>query len=149
MRKGKKAIYKNKEYTVIKKDEDKVELISKDEKDVIENGFKPSYDHGKLQLGIYEKEVSKKELQTAYKVRTYGEYKKGECYQITGEKDDYYIMPVPRGTQAAKELKQYVVEKTRIYVLANKNQITLIEKRKPIWGFEIPEEEQWIEISND
>lgn len=145
IKRGEYAIYNNKEYEAYEIENNKIELTSRDEIDVVENQFKPSFKYGKLQVGIYKKVVSKEDLEMAYRVKIYAKYKENK-YQAIGQKEDCYIIPIDRDSKEADELKICGGDKSGLKALINKDKVKLIEKRKSIWGFEIPEEEQWIEV---
>lgn len=137
IKKGNYAIYKDKEYKAYKTEDNKIELVSRDENDVIKKQFKPSFKYGKLQLGIYKKIVSTEDLETAYEITSWGKYK-GRRYQITSEDDDgRYIMVGTLDSQAAKDFETKYPDRNDCYILAPKDKIELIEEKKAIWGFEI------------
>ena len=78
------AIYKGKEYGLIIKSSNFFYLISKDSKDV-DNGFLLEKD------GTYKKRVRKEDLDTAYIIKSFCDYR-GNRFDIVGQKENKLLI---------------------------------------------------------
>ncbi|MEI4828934.1 hypothetical protein WAX78_15685 [Bacillus sp. FJAT-53711] len=128
-RHNKYAIYKGKEYRIIKMG-GHLKLISKDKQDV-ENGFLPF----KLNSDLYYKKVKTTDLETAYDVVPFAQYKGIEFQIIRVNEEEGTVLLYSIDSKIGREfgMHSHVGEKFEKYVRTE--EVTLIEKKKKISGF--------------
>ncbi|BDU50705.1 hypothetical protein [Haliovirga abyssi] len=152
---GRKAIYKGKEYRVlrIKGDKTKVELISHDEEDLVENGFELVYnERTKLpEIGIYSKIVPLEEIENAYSLRTIIWYKGRDFYIHNEAENGYFRVFGSWEFQKKHNLEIISVDGPNDLTLKiPKAEVEKVELEKEgILGFEVSEDERLMEIELD
>ncbi|MES5896664.1 hypothetical protein [Bacillus cereus group sp. RP43] len=129
MRQNKYAIYAEKEYKIVKID-NHLELISTDEQD-LKNGFVP-YDRDP---NLFIKVVEKKDLETAYNVTPFAVYKGIEFVLIGLNEEKRTVDIYGIDPKVARQLGMSTAGRGEFSKTVPLDDIELIEKVEPIWGF--------------
>ncbi|MGG4489619.1 hypothetical protein [Metabacillus idriensis] len=131
IKKGKYAIYKGKEYSIISARKDQVKLRSTDPLD-IEYGFELS----KMSLAkAYVKTVEKNELDDAYEIIPTTFYK-GYHFGIIGfDEAKQEVILMTSNPEAWKKLNLETHAKYEFTVDVPLNELEIIEEKEPILGF--------------
>jgi hypothetical protein len=106
-KKGLFAIYKNKEYKLIKRGQEY--YITSRDSSAMKNGFEYYVNVvGQINKDIFMKKVNKNEIQEAYKIEMWAKYK-GEEFYIMGE-DNGEVLITTSNSDIAKKLNFKFVE---------------------------------------
>jgi hypothetical protein len=106
-KKGLFAIYKNKEYKLIKRGQEY--YITSRDSSAMKNGFEYYVNVvGQINKDIFMKKVNKNEIQEAYKIEIWAKYK-GEEFYIMGE-DNGEVLITTSNSDIAKKLNFKFVE---------------------------------------
>jgi hypothetical protein len=128
---GKYALYKGKEYRIVDKRDGTYSLVSHDPKEK-EKGFIPH----ELDASVLIKKVKLEDLEKAYYVTTYTEYK-GYKFSVSESKEDGMCALFTGNSKEAEELGFELIDRMSYWKSVKLQDLTKIwEELEPIWGFE-------------